>query len=118
MSTKSKGLGDTVKKITEKTGIDKLVHKYFGDDCGCDDRQEALNRMVPYGPYLCAQDAETFRDLIVPASRKGTLDAATSRVFINIYNRTFNTKEGPTSCASCGKQLFQNLKKVYDEQYS
>ena len=37
MSTKSKGLGDTVAKITKATGIDKLVHKVVGEDCGCED---------------------------------------------------------------------------------
>lgn len=118
MSTKSKGLGDTVKQITEKTGIDKLVHKYFGDDCGCDERQEALNKMVPYGPYLCAEDAETFRDEIMPKAKNGILDRATSKQFISIFNRTFNTNEAPTSCASCGQTLFQKLKKIYDEQYT
>ena len=85
MSTKSKGLGDTVAKITKATGIDKLVHKVVGEDCGCEDRQEALNKMVPYGPYLCAEDAETFRDEILPKARSGTLDKATSMQFINIF---------------------------------
>ena len=36
----SKGLGDTVKKITEAVGIKQ---------CGaCKKRQDALNRLVPY----------------------------------------------------------------------
>jgi hypothetical protein len=39
-STKSKGLGDTIKRITEKIGI-----KQCG---GCKKRQDALNRLVPY----------------------------------------------------------------------
>ena len=117
MSTKSKGLGDTVAKITKATGIDKLVHKVVGEDCGCDKRQDALNKIVPYGPYLCAEDAETFRDEILPARRLGKLNRAQSMTFIAIYNRTFNTKEKPTSCGSCGARLFKNLKAVYDEQY-
>jgi hypothetical protein len=37
----SKGLGDTVKKVTEKLGI-----KQCG---GCKKRQEKLNRLFPYG---------------------------------------------------------------------
>lgn len=36
----SKGLGDTIKKVTDKLGI-----KQCG---GCKKRQEALNRLVPY----------------------------------------------------------------------
>jgi hypothetical protein len=34
--TKSKGLGDTIAKITEATGIDKAVKFIAGEDCGCD----------------------------------------------------------------------------------
>jgi hypothetical protein len=51
-SQKSKGLGDTVAKITKATGIDKVaegVAKAMGkEDCGCGKRQEKLNQMFPY----------------------------------------------------------------------
>ena len=33
--SKSKGLGDTVEKITKATGIKSVVKAVFGDDCGC-----------------------------------------------------------------------------------
>jgi|TARA_B100001248_G_C26956499_1_gene263983 hypothetical protein len=49
---KSKGLGDTIEKITTKTGIKKVVKvvsKKLGvEDCGCDSRRDTLNRMFPY----------------------------------------------------------------------
>ena len=48
---KSKGLGDTVAKITKATGIKKVVDtvaKATGRDCGCDKRQSTLNRLFPY----------------------------------------------------------------------
>ena len=45
--TKSKGLGDTVAKITNATGIAKIV-KIITPNCGCDKRQEWLNKTVPY----------------------------------------------------------------------
>ena len=45
---KSKGLGDTIEKITEATGIKKIVTKTFGNDCGCNERKETLNKMFPY----------------------------------------------------------------------
>jgi hypothetical protein len=49
---KSKGLGDTVDKITTATGIKsvvKSVAKAVGkEDCGCDARKDALNRIFPY----------------------------------------------------------------------
>ena len=48
---KSKGLGDTIANITKATGIKKVVDKVVkatGKDCGCDKRQDTLNRFFPY----------------------------------------------------------------------
>jgi hypothetical protein len=48
---KSKGLGDTVEKITMATGIKKVVDnvsKATGKDCGCGKRKEKLNKWLPY----------------------------------------------------------------------
>ena len=44
----SKGLGDTIEKITEATGIKKTVKKISGDDCGCNKRKKQLNKILPY----------------------------------------------------------------------
>jgi hypothetical protein len=49
---KSRGLGDTINKFTQATGIHNLVEmgaKAVGKkDCGCKKRQEALNKAFPY----------------------------------------------------------------------
>lgn len=48
----SVGLGDTVAKVTHATGLDKLAELYTrftGKPCGCNSRQEALNKLFPYG---------------------------------------------------------------------
>ena len=48
---KSKGLGDTVAKITKATGIKKVVDtvsEAIDKDCGCEKRQNTLNRLFPY----------------------------------------------------------------------
>jgi hypothetical protein len=47
LEDKSKGLGDTVAKITKATGLAKIV-KIVKPDCGCDERQKWLNEIVPY----------------------------------------------------------------------
>tara|TARA_Y100001963_G_scaffold122547_1_gene171888 strand:+ start:1050 stop:1193 length:144 start_codon:yes stop_codon:yes gene_type:complete len=44
---KSKGLGDTVEKFTQATGIKKLADNIPGG-CGCESRKEKLNRLFPY----------------------------------------------------------------------
>jgi len=51
MKEKSKGLGDTIQKITKATGIKKVVDKISQvtkKDCGCKQRKDSLNRLFPY----------------------------------------------------------------------
>ena len=51
---KSKGLGDTVAKITKATGIKKVVDtvsKVTSKDCGCNKRKNNLNRLFPYNNF-------------------------------------------------------------------
>ena len=48
---KSKGLGDTIEKITKATGIKKIVEgaaRVVNKDCGCNKRKDTLNKMFPY----------------------------------------------------------------------
>jgi hypothetical protein len=43
----SKGLGDDIKKITSAIGLDQLtkrIAQILDEDCGCDKRQEQLNK--------------------------------------------------------------------------
>lgn len=51
-TVESKGLGDTVAKVTNALGIDKLaeeVAQAMGkSDCGCKKRQQRLNELFPY----------------------------------------------------------------------
>lgn len=49
---KSRGLGDTVEKITHFLKIDFLAKKIAfllnKEDCGCTRRRDKLNQLVPY----------------------------------------------------------------------
>jgi len=38
-------LGDLIELITRYTGIKYIFKKVFGNDCGCDKRQEQLNEI-------------------------------------------------------------------------
>ena len=48
----SKGLGDTIAKITHATGLDvvaeKVAHAMGKEDCGCNKRRKKLNELFPY----------------------------------------------------------------------
>ena len=58
VEAESKGLGDTIEKITKATGIKKLVEWVAGEDCGCDERQQRLNRLFRYNKPLCLEEDE------------------------------------------------------------
>jgi hypothetical protein len=45
------GLGDVVADVTNITGVDRLAKLYeelTGKPCGCDERREKLNQLVPF----------------------------------------------------------------------
>ena len=45
----SRGLGDSIDKITKSLGIKKMVKKIAGKkDCGCNKRKKQLNKLIPY----------------------------------------------------------------------
>lgn len=50
---KQKGLGDTVKFLTDITGISYAVNKAVEhgliSPCNCSEKQESLNEQFPYG---------------------------------------------------------------------
>ena len=51
MAKKSKGLGDSIEKITKATGIKKVVDtvsKITKKPCNCGQRKDTLNRLFPY----------------------------------------------------------------------
>ncbi len=49
---RQRGLGDTIANVIDVTGLNffaDLYKKITGEDCNCKTRQEALNKLVPYG---------------------------------------------------------------------
>ena len=51
LTEQSKGLGDTIEKITTITGVKKAVDTVsnaLNVDCGCEKRRDTLNRIFPY----------------------------------------------------------------------
>ena len=112
----SKGLGDTVEKITEVTGVKKATKFLFGEDCGCDERKEKLNKMFPYSkkPECLKQKEFKFLDRVYKANARA-LSREDNRELYTIYNRVFNAKKVSTTCGSCVKSVMNELKKIYDE---
>ena len=112
MTKKSKGLGDTISKITEATGIDKVAKKILGDDCGCEERKQKLNKMFPYSRQMTEDEIKIYEEVI--ARTKGTITGSDQALIIKIYNKVFNTNKKPSSCSSCVRETLAKIKKVYE----
>ena len=47
-----RGLGDVVDRVTSATGVKSAVNKVSAElnkECGCEQRREALNKLIPFG---------------------------------------------------------------------
>tara|TARA_R100001460_G_scaffold43280_1_gene79551 strand:- start:4597 stop:5001 length:405 start_codon:yes stop_codon:yes gene_type:complete len=115
-STKAKGLGDTVEKVLEKTGIAKIAKWVLGEDCGCDERKEKLNKLFPYKKPECLTENEFIYLDKYFTEAKSTVHPKTQEKLLKIGNRIFHQKMSMTSCTSCFKKnLHDQLYKVYKE---
>lgn len=105
---KSKGLGDTIEQITKATGIDKAVKFIAGDDCGCEERKEKLNKIFPYKQPLCMTESEyewwgQFRDQNSTNISPMELD-----MISDIYQRIFQLRKKYRPC-TCNPREWQRL---------
>jgi hypothetical protein len=116
---KSKGLGDTIEKITKATGVKKAVDTIFdalGKDCGCDKRKEFLNRLFPYKNPECLTDSEyQTLDTFFKKQQRVTVTTQEQKELLEIYNRVFHDKKRVSSCAPCVKTIVADLNKLYLE---
>ena len=105
------GLGDVVEKITEATGIKKLVKAIAGDDCGCDERKEKFNRAKNWRTkWVNCISEEDYKWTVDVSLKKKTRWKREDIVrLVSIYNSVFRTKIKPTSCSSCVKSYKAKL---------
>lgn len=117
---RSAGLGDTVEKITKATGIEKVVKKVLGEDCGCQERKEFLNNLFPYvnKKVKCMNEEqiafyESFKNTYI-ASNKSEVKIEHSEIqkLISLYNTVFQVHV--KGCLGCNiKTYIDRLEKVY-----
>ena len=85
----------------------------FGEDCGCDERKEALNKMLSYKVVNCLEEQE-YNYLSDFFDKKITqVNRVEQRELLKIYNRVFNDKKVMTSCGSCIRTITNELNSLY-----
>ncbi|NRA78776.1 MAG: hypothetical protein HRU18_11250 [Pseudoalteromonas sp.] len=115
------GLGDVVEKITEATGIKKVVKSVVGEDCGCDERKENFNKISLWRRRkvrcISKEDYRWFKDFT--KGRVTRYNAEQKRRLTSIYNHIFRTNKEVSSCPPCLNNLVKNISdyiKVWDSK--
>ena len=111
---KSKGLGDTVEKITEATGVKKAVKALFGEDCGCDERKAKLNKIMSYKVVNCLEEDEYNYITEFLSRGRNNVTVIEQRGLLNIYNRVFNQRKQMSNCPSCVRSMIAHLRKLIE----
>lgn len=111
----SKGLGDTIEKMTKATGIKAITKFIAGEDCGCEERKDKLNNLFKYKRPKCLTESEYEQlDIVLNRPRKTELTPVEQYALLKVYNRIFEAKEVFSTCGSCLADLERELRKVYE----
>lgn len=118
ISNKSTGLGDTIEKITEATGIKAIVEKVF-PDCGCQDRKEWLNKTFSYvnKQQKCMNEEQylffkAFKEKHLSQSKQVSIPGEDMVKLIDLYNSIFQVDV--QGCSDCNAGHFvKKLDLVY-----
>jgi len=111
----AKGLGDSIEQVLEVTGVAKVAKWLLGEDCGCDERKEKLNKLFPYVQPKCLQEDE-YKFLVEWFSeRRNQVRPTEQEIMLKIYNRVFNAKMQPTNCGSCIRDVINKLQLLVNE---
>ena len=114
LAAQSEGLGDTVEKVLEVTGVAKVAKWILGEDCGCDERKAKLNYLFPYRkPECLLKDEHEFLSEWFTEKRY-TMKPTEQKELLRIYNRVFKVNMQPTSCGSCLRDVMNKLEILYN----
>lgn len=113
----NKGLGDTVEKITEATGIKAVVEtvaKALDADCGCKARKETLNKLFPNRKLNDLSESDyDYLDKYF-AEKRHSVSSKEQKELVRIYNDIFNAKRVVSNCSPCVASVVRELKRIYE----
>lgn len=112
---KMQGAGDLVEKALDVTGVGKVAKWVLGEDCGCTERKEYLNKIMPFKNVQCLKEDEYIWLSEFFAGTRNRLKPETQKQFNVIYNRVYNQNVGMSNCGSCVAQRIKEMKKLYKE---
>ena len=114
----SEGVGDTLEKVFEVTGVADVVKFIAGEDCGCTERKAKLNKLLPFNNPECFTEEEYVWLSDFFETTKSIVDRNTQKKLVDIYNRVFRKRQRLTTCSSCVRQVYNDLKRYFDSYNS
>lgn len=101
--------------MTKATGIDKVVKAVAGDDCGCNERKEKLNRLFPYygNMRLTEEQKVIWKTIIEPDWRRGRLQRTSKTALEKMY-ADLGTKLKVSGCPSCARKALHKMEAIYE----
>ena len=111
------GLGDSIEKVTEATGIKAAVEFIAGEDCGCDERKKKLNKLFSYKKPECFTEDEYNYMAELIESDPYKIESDQQKELLAIYNRVFKVNKRFSTCSFCVRSMYRELK-TYFEAYS
>lgn len=119
-ATKPEGLGDVVENILHSKPIEPITNAIKnmlwkdGEDCGCDERKEKLNKIFTFKKPKCLNqdEYEFLTDFF--SKRRTNVTFLQRQEMYTIYNRIFGTHLKNTSCPSCVADLVNKLSIILD----
>ncbi len=112
IATQVVGAENLAKLSSGIRGVEQVAKWLLGEDCGCEERKEKLNKLFPYKKPKCLTEDEynfliTFYD-----ERSSRLKPTEQASILRIYNRVFGIRQEPTRCADCWRRILTELEKV------
>lgn len=101
---------------TKKLGIDKIAKWIAGEDCGCDERAEKLNKLFPLVKPLCLTEVEHKFLTKFFETHENILDGKDANQLAHIWSRVFKTRKLYKPCSCSPKlwvSLIEDLRKIY-----
>lgn len=98
------------------TGIKTAVKFLAGEDCGCDERREKLNKMFPFAPKdvecLNEEEFDFLSETLNQIQKEGQVHPRHMKRLFEIYKRFFpeDYKKQPGLCSSCWVRIFKGLR--------
>lgn len=110
------GLGDAIDKVTTATGIKKVVKAVVGEDCGCEERRDRLNKKYPFlrDARMDEKQKGIWNNIIVPGWKRGRLEGGEASALTKLFLDFGISKPAWRRCGSCAKKALQEMQAVYE----